>query len=95
MDLFRKRREPVTAFREKFVNALKKDAGSEEVVSMRAAMDEFHNNLTKAKPLPENITLMPPDDITNSQCSNISATVTNNLKVSQVTTRRSKLNDNN
>ena len=87
MDMFRVPQKSVTVFREKYIQALKKDEHSEEVVTMRAAMDEFHKNLHSIEKLLPNITLLPPDDFSNSQSS---LNVNSISKVSQVTTRRAE-----
>lgn len=87
MDVFRAPQKSVTVFREKYIQALKKDENSEEVVTMRTAMDEFHKNLHSIEKLPPKITLLPPDDFSNSQSS---SNVNNISKVSQVTTRRAE-----
>lgn len=78
MEIFRAPQKPVTVFREKYIQALKKDANSEEVVNTRTAM-EFHKNLHSIEKLPPNITLLPPDDFRNFQSS---SNVNNISKVS-------------
>ena len=54
---------------------------------MREGMDAFHKNINNTTPLPANIIVMPPDEHSHSQSS---ANVTNNSKVSQITTRRTE-----
>ena len=54
---------------------------------MREGMDAFHKNINNTTPLPANIIVMPPDEHSHSQSSD---NVTNNSKVSQITTRRTE-----
>ena len=88
-DMFRNPKRSVTAFWERYVAALKKDEGSEEVLTMREAMNDFHKSINNTTPLPANIIVMPPYEYSHSQSS---ANITNNSKVSQITTRRTEKN---
>ena len=80
-------RNPLRFFVKNIYLSFEKDENSEEVVTMRAAMDEFHKNLHSIEKLPANFTLLPPDDFSNSQSS---SNVNSISKVSQVTTRRAE-----
>ena len=75
--------------RDDFDNPIKVLTMREEVLTMREAMNDFHKSINNTTPLPANIIVMPPYEHSHSQSS---ANVTNNSKVSQITTRRTEKN---
>ena len=88
MEMFREKIKPVTAGRERIVQAVNNGDQTPETVSLR---DAISSHIKKSQEISDTIILLPSDVATTSQPTNSQPTTVTSLinsKVSQVTTRR-------
>ena len=88
MEMFREKIKPVTAGRERIVQAVINGDQTPKIVSLRDAISSHYK---KSQEISDTIILLPPDVATTSQPTNSQPTTVTSLinsKVSQVTTRR-------
>lgn len=86
MEMFRERSKPVTAYRERIVQALEDGDQTPEIVSIRDAIASHYKKHQESNGA---IVLLPPDNDTTSPPTT-TVTSLSNSKISLVTTRRNK-----